>query len=144
MTRDIDVVVEIMNEDVNRLVSLFEKDFYIERGAVEEAIAVRGMFNIIHNAYVLKVDFIVRKDSAFRELEFGRRRKIELEGVPMWIVSPEDLILSKLFWAKESSSEMQIKDVENLLRMVSDLDVSYIEHWVSSLGLEDIYQMARQ
>jgi len=32
------------------------------------------------------------------------------------VVSKEDLILSKLLWAKESLSERQLADVENLIR----------------------------
>lgn len=61
----------------------------------------------------------------------------------MWIVSPEDLILSKLFWAKDSFSEMQLGDVKNLLRMVKDLDTSYIEKWVESLGVREVYHQVK-
>ena len=62
----------------------------------------------------------------------------------MDITSPEDLILSKLFWAKESFSEMQIQDVKNLMRTVPDLDVNYIEKWLPGLGLEEIYKEANR
>jgi hypothetical protein len=62
----------------------------------------------------------------------------------MDIASPEDLILSKLFWAKESFSEMQIQDVKNLMRTVPDLDVNYIEKWLPELGLEEIYKEANR
>ena len=62
----------------------------------------------------------------------------------MDIASPEDLILSKLFWAKESFSEMQIQDVKNLMRTVPDLDVNYIEKWLTELGLEEIYKEANR
>ena len=66
------------------------------------------------------------------------------EGLKMDIASPEDLILSKLFWAKESFSEMQIQDVKNLMRTVPDLDVYYIEKWLTELGLEEIYKEANR
>jgi hypothetical protein len=60
----------------------------------------------------------------------------------MWLVSAEDLIISKLLWAKESRSEMQIKDVANLMETVDDLDSKYIDNWVYKLGLEQIYKEA--
>ncbi len=57
----------------------------------------------------------------------------------MWIVSLEDLILSKLWWAKDSQSEMQISDIKNLLVSTDDIDNMYIDKWVERLNLKDIY-----
>ena len=48
MTRDIDLVVELTGEDVNRVVEIFTDDFYVDRQAVEEAINRKSMFNLIH------------------------------------------------------------------------------------------------
>ena len=70
---------------------------------------------------------IVRKDAPYRVEEFSRRRRVAIEGQPMWLVSPEDLILSKLVWSKDSRSEVQIRDVRALLRHVPALDEAYID-----------------
>ncbi|WKZ14648.1 nucleotidyltransferase domain-containing protein [Candidatus Jettenia sp. AMX1] len=58
--------------------------------------------------------------------------------------SPEDLILSKLFWAKESLSGMQIRDVRNLLKTIHNLDINYTEKWVRELGLEEVYNEVKK
>jgi len=139
MTRDIDIVIHIKKEDAEQITKIFKQDFYVDRDSIEEAVEKHGMFNIIHNQYVFKVDFIIRKDSAYRELEFQRRRQTEMEGIPIWVVAPEDLILSKLFWAKDSFSELQLGDVRNLLGTLKDLDMRYIEKWVRELGLGEIF-----
>jgi len=139
MTRDVDIVIEIQKEDAPRMVEAFQDDFYIDKDSVTEAIDRRGMFNIIHNEYVFKVDFIVRKESIYRELEFQRRRRVEVEGTSMWMVTPEDLILSKLVWAKDSLSELQLGDVRNLVRNLKELDRNYLEKWVRDLDLEQVY-----
>jgi len=139
MTRDIDIVIEIQKKDAHRLLEVFQKDFYIDRDSITEAIETQGMFNIIHSQSVLKVDFIVRKDSLYRKTEFERRRRIQIDEVSVRVVTPEDLILSKLFWAKDSSSELQLGDVRNLLRTLKDMDWDYLEKWVGSLGLEAVY-----
>lgn len=97
------------------------------------------MFNIIHNEAIIKIDFIVRKDTEYREAEFERRRCINFQGLTIYVTSPEDLILSKLELASESLSEMQLRDVRNLLMMPS-LDRDYIKYWVERLGLSDIYK----
>lgn len=143
MTRDIDIVIEVKKEDADLLLDLFKNDFYIDQEMILEAIRDQSAFNIIHNQYVIKVDFIVRKKSIYRELELSRRRPIDIEGTKMWIVSPEDLVLSKLFWAKDSLSEMQLGDVKNILGTVKNLDMGYIEKWVQTLDLSDIYQKVK-
>ena len=66
----------------------------------------------------------------------------DFEGIKIAVVSPEDLIISKLFWAKESHSEMQIKDVKNLIASVENLDYNYIKKWVKELGIENIFNEA--
>ena len=61
----------------------------------------------------------------------------------MWLISLEDLILAKLLWAKDSLSELQLKDVRNLMRTSPHLEKEYLENWVGQLGLEPVYQKAR-
>jgi len=68
--------------------------------------------------------------------EFARRREVELGDFHTWIVSREDLILSKLFWAKDTHSEMQLRDVRNLLR--ADCEMEYLQSRVLMLGVKDL------
>ena len=140
MTRDIDIVLEIKREDSHALVKLFEDDFYIDEETVLEAIEKNSMFNALHNDYVVKVDFIVRKPGEYRRLEFERRRLVDFAGQSIWVVSPEDLVLSKLYWAKDTFSDMQLGDVRNIISQLKDMDFSYIEKWVQELGIEEVYR----
>jgi len=66
--------------------------------------------------------------------------KILIKNSPMQFISLEDLILAKLLWAKDSHSEMQLKDVRNLIETADNLDLKYIKNWVPKLGLEQIYK----
>lgn len=140
MTRDIDIVVELAPDDADRILQIFGGDFYLDRETVADAISTRRMFNVIHSDSVIKVDFIVRKESLYRRTEFARRRKITLEDQEIQIVAPEDLILSKLEWSKDSRSEFQLTDVKNLLRSVQGLDLEYLNRWAKELAVEAMYQ----
>lgn len=93
---------------------LFESEYYFDRQRVADAISRCGMFNLIHSDAVIKADCVVLKPDAYRQEEFGRRKQIKLGDFDTWIVNREDLILSKLFWARDSRSEMQLRDVRNL------------------------------
>lgn len=140
MTRDIDLVIELFERDVDRITRLFQQDYYIDRDMVERAVREHAMFNMIHNALVVKVDCVVRKETEYRREEFARRRAVSIAGQRVFIVSPEDLILSKLDWAKESRSQMQLTDVRNLLNSVQGLDTAYLTRWADRLGLSSLYR----
>src|SRR6266403_4577537 len=115
MTRDLDFVVALMERHVDALVSAFSTDFYIDEDAARSAIKSQRMFNLMHLDSAIKVDLIVRKNSEYRHVEFERRKSVEFAGVSTWITSREDLILSKLVWASDSGSQMQLRDVRTLI-----------------------------
>ena len=142
MTRDIDIVVALRPSDAARVVQLFSPDYYVSREAVDRSIAQLSLFNLIHNESVIKVDCIVRKQSEYRLTEFNRRQRIKIEDFETWIVSKEDLILSKLFWAKDSHSELQMRDVKNLVS--TGCDRAYIQRWTQELGVANLWQEVEQ
>jgi predicted nucleotidyltransferase len=136
MTRDIDLVVALGPKDVDMVVALFENDYYVPRNAVSRAITNESLFNLIHNESIIKVDCIIRKNTEYRRLEFERRRQVDFDDLRVWIVSKEDLIISKLYWAKDSHSEFQLRDVRNLLK--SGYDATYLQTWTGKLGLDSL------
>jgi hypothetical protein len=142
MTRDIDIVIELQRVAIDKFISLFQGDFYIDKEMIEREVLRQGIFNLIHNQYVVKVDFIIRKSSEYCRAEFARRKQVLIDKSYMWFTSPEDLVIAKLLWAKDSLSEMQLKDVENLIKTVQDLDRNYIDKWVRELDLEQLYKKA--
>lgn len=138
MTRDIDMVVALSDADIARVVQVFSPDYYVSPEAVKSSIAHESIFNLIHQKSVIKVDCIVRRQSVYRQAEFERRIRIRVEDFETWIVSKEDLILSKLFWGKDSRSELQMRDVKNLI--LSGCDRGYIEQWTQELGVDSLWK----
>lgn len=138
MTRDIDLVIECSPDDSDKVAALFEKDCSADRDAIRAAAESRAAFNVIHTQWMIKADFIIRKNEPYREIEFRRRRKVEIDGVRVSIVAPEDLILSKLLWSREGASALQLADAQAITEAAQDLDWSYIESWASKLGVENL------
>lgn len=144
MTRDVDLVVELGLADSARIVDLFGGEFLCDADRIAEAIANRSMFNLIHTTAVVKIDMIVRKDGAFREEEFRRRRVATIDDAEMWVVSAEDLILSKLDWARASRSEIQLRDVRNMIAAQASLDWSYLDGWAARIGVAELLAEVRR
>lgn len=135
MTRDLDIVVSLREDDVAGLVATLAPDFYIDADSVRAAVVSQRLFNLMHFATSIKVDLIVRKGSEYRQVEFARRQPVQMHDVKTWIVSREDLILSKLVWAQGSGSELQRRDVRTLLD--ESMDRAYLEHWAARLGVAE-------
>ncbi|MBI2318240.1 MAG: hypothetical protein HYY28_01685 [Betaproteobacteria bacterium] len=140
MTRDIDLVVALEASAVHTLTGALGEDYYADKQAIEEGFRLLRPCNLIHLPTVVKIDLIPRKESEYRRLEFERRRKVDFAGVELWIASREDLILSKLEWARASRSELQMRDVRQLLDGALDRD--YLDSWARRLDLDALLKEA--
>lgn len=136
-TVDIDIVVKILPENINNFIAEFEDDYYIPTNRAKQAARQKGMFNILNNQTIIKIDCVVLKDDEFESNAFSHRQKVDYAGeFDVWIISREDLILSKLNWAKNTKSERQLLDVASIIR--NGFDSDYVEQWAKKLGTEEL------
>ena len=138
-TRDVDVVVDPVPETLDPFVASWKGDGYADLTAAREALAERGMFNIVDYETGWKADLIVRKARAFSRSEFDRRQPTRILGVETWLATPEDVILSKLEWSLQSGSTRQREDAAAVVRIAGEgLDRTYLERWARELKLTDV------
>ena len=115
MTRDIDIIIEIGSANKDEIFNTFHEQYYFTGAAFDEAIRCNSMFNIIHKKAVAKIDFIIRKKDQYSIQALKRKQSKKINNHIINIISKEDLIISKIKWAQESKSELQKKDILNLL-----------------------------
>jgi len=133
-TRDFDFIVNIKEENTGVFGEYFKAGYYCDEDSIKEAIRRKGMFNIIDHASGFKADFVVLKDNNFRRNEFDRRIKITLFSMEVYIVSAEDLLLSKLIWIQDFQSNLQVEDIKNLATY-KNIDMQYVAYWIKKLEL---------
>jgi len=138
-TQDIDLVIEATSAQLRAFVEgLSGNEYYADLDSALEAHKRQSMFNVIDLATGWKIDLIIRKSRAFSQEEFRRRQRVSLHEVPLFVASAEDVIISKLEWAKLGQSRRQIEDAAAILRVRGDaLDQPYLEKWIAELGLVD-------
>lgn len=108
----------------------------LDHEAVATALQQEGMFNIIDNESVFKIDFIIKKSDPFSLEQFKRRQRKKLGLEKIEVISPEDLVLAKLVWARQTASALQEKDIRNVLQVLgASLDFAYLEKWAETLGI---------
>lgn len=142
MTRDVDIVVQLERSQAGPFARRFENEYYVSEDSIRRAVDRQSMFNVISQSHGGKVDCIVMKDSDFARESFRRRWEAEVSGVEFWVTTKEDLIVAKLNWARDSHSEMQIRDIANLIS--NEYDAVYVERWVERLTLQAIWSEVAQ
>lgn len=131
-TFDIDTIIELSQVKVDALASALKKISevsYVDRTMIVRAVERHGEFNFIHADSGIKVDFWVQGTDSYAKLKLARRQGRDIEGDTVYFVSPEDLLLSKLKWHKESGSEQQLRDVQSIILMQKKLDWPYLQKW---------------
>jgi len=140
MTRDIDIVIVIEEPKIKKFIAAFKEEFYINSETVFKEAFNKGMFNVIHNEYIVKVDFILKKNTEYDITAFERRKLIKINDLHICLISSEDLVLNKLLWARKGKSEIQKRDVKNILMMTEDLDLDYVRNWSIRLDVASILE----
>jgi hypothetical protein len=140
-TNDIDIVAEIREEHVDRLVDAFPpEDFYLSPESARNAVEQARQFNVIHPKSGLKVDFMVPVMDAFDLSRFKRARRVSpAADYTASFASPEDVILKKLVYFREGGSDKHLRDCAAVLE-ISQIDRSYIDSWAGRLGVESIWR----
>ena len=137
-TMDIDILVRIKPDNIKTFLKNIEKEAYIDIGS-DENILSKNIFNIIFNKTSFKIDIIkLNEQDPYEKIKFDKRMSVEFRGKKIYIISPEDLIISKLLWSQSSgSSEIQLKDCKSIYNLNKEkIDKNYILKWSKKLHIE--------
>ena len=148
-TMDADIVAGLLPDHAAALAAALGQQFYVpDEAALRQAIARRGSFNLIHLATLFKVDIFVPQARPFDRQQLARRigQPVGRESdETVWLLSAEDVILSKLEWFRQGGevSERQWRDVLGVIvTQAAALDVAYLRHWAAALGVDDLLARA--
>jgi len=147
-TLDLDVVVNIPLEAVGLLSKELEKrDMLVPADTLLDNILETRAdlpINAIHLHSGYKADlYPMREGDDLRASAFERRQKIDL-GDPLgevYLHSPEDLIIYKLWYYSLSQQTKHLRDITSIVLTLDDqLDTQYIEHWANKKGLTSLWE----
>ena len=141
-TNDADIVIAPAEEQLIAFLKSLGDDYYVNPDAARDAFKSNSVFNVIDIQNSWKADLIICKNRPFSREEFQRRQKANIMGLDAWVVSPEDVILSKLEWAKNSKSSQQLQDALGVATVQYDhLDRDYLHKWAKELQVESSLEM---
>ena len=147
-TLDADLVVDLPEDLVRPLADRLRDRFYLDEERMLHAVKKATSFNAIHLATGFKVDFFVKGNGEFDELELRRSVEATLpqageRSVP--VKSAEDTLLRKLQWFSEGGrvSDRQWNDIVGIVKVQGGrLDRAYVEEWGERLGVAEVLRRA--
>ncbi|MBM2820483.1 MAG: hypothetical protein HW405_243 [Candidatus Berkelbacteria bacterium] len=144
-TADLDMIIKMSlsqgSDFTKRMVVLFPTG-YVDKDQIDNALKNSGEFNIIDPESGLKIDFFIAQKGDFEEECFKKAKRKDV-GYKVKFTSPENLIISKLIWYKDSSSTRHLEDIESVLSN-SHIDQRSLNSWIRKIGLEEEWEKARK
>ncbi len=139
-TQDIDLLVELPGRSVDGLVSALEGAFYVDRDMILDAVRRAASFNVVHLRTMYKVDVFVADRSELVQGELERRQVVEVGDPPqpIFVASPEDIVLQKLLWYRAGGevSDRQWRDLLGVMDVQGPrLDLAFLREWADRIGV---------
>jgi hypothetical protein len=140
-THAIDLVIDVPPGSGARLAAaLSAPHLYLDERSADDATRRRTMFNVIDSSSGDKVDFWLLTEDDYDAARFARRLAVDVLGRRLAVSAPEDTILMKLRWSRESGgSEKQRLDALRVYEVQAGaLDEGYLDRWARQLGVIDL------
>lgn len=127
-TVDVDISVFVELTDLPRVIDAFDRAGVMvdERDAARD-IARIGLFRARLGR--TPIDVYLSAHPHFAEMARRKRPVPDPDGTMRWFVSPEDLVVLKLFYGRAKD----IVDLERLFAVRQDLDVAYARDWIQKM-----------
>jgi hypothetical protein len=145
--QDIDLIAELQVEHVSPLVEQLRRTYTLNERAVKDAIQKRSIFSLLHMSSLMKVDVLLPQSRPFDSLLFQRAQQLPLvEGYrPVWITSPEDVVLMRLEWYRISgtTADDQWNDLLGVMKVQAPtLDLAYLDQQAGILNVSELLEQA--
>lgn len=140
-TNDVDILADFTAESLGQFLQDLSETYYADPDEALAAIRTGRPFNVIYMPLAFKFDFFPASAFPLGIQELERAvflADTELSTSPTPFVSPEDILLAKLYWHRKGGgiSEVQWRDIRGIVRACgADLDREYLLRSASVLRL---------
>jgi hypothetical protein len=148
LTNDLDLIVTMKTEDIERFVQAFPAGLFYcpprEVLKIEIRRPHRGHFNLIHHDTGIKADIYLAGEDELHRWALSEKREVTVEGERVKVAPPEYVIVRKLEYYREGGSEKHLRDIAGMVELSSDqIDFKQLEDFVYRYGLEKEWTKAK-
>ena len=139
-SQDVDIGIRMTREQARDLSSRLPQRFYRSAECIVDVAENGGLCNLIDTDTGLKVDLCVLASTPFYDSVMARRTLTAIgAGAPeYYVVTPEDIILMKLVWRKDTRSTKQWENALSVARVRGTrMDWKYLFAQARALDIEN-------
>lgn len=140
-TKDADFVVQIDSGQMAALKDRLGAEFRLDAQMTFETITMTTKYVIDHPATAFRVELFLLSGDPHDQSRFTRRQRYEFAGQPTWLPTVEDVIVTKLRWARGGRQGKDVADVEDVLAVQrANLDLEYVRRWCDQHGTRELFE----
>jgi len=140
-TQDADFVVQLKGFSIGIILDRLGPEFRLEPQISFEIIqaSTRYVLKLINNPF--HIELFLLSDEEYDQERFSRRRYVSILGREVYILTAEDVIITKLRWSLHGRRIKDRDDVRNVLAIQGKvLDWNYIQQWCSRHGTKELLE----
>jgi hypothetical protein len=139
-TKDADIVLALDAAGLARFESELGSDFSLDPQSTFETNTGTFRHTLLHKATEFKTELFLLSHDEYDQERFRRRIAFKFNGCDSFVLSAEDVIVSKLRWFRPKDIE-DIRDV--MAAKLPSLDWQYIQHWTDIHGTQKRLEQIR-
>lgn len=134
-TEDADFVIELGGTTLAAVADALGPEFRVDRQVSFETITMTTRHLVELPSCAFTVELFRLSDDAHDQERFRRRRAVTLLGRQIFVLSAEDVVITKLRWAMAGNRAKDRDDACNVIAVQCDrLDWVYISQWSDRHG----------
>lgn len=151
-TVDVDMMIQVNMERLAQVISAIETwGVYVDpfEAVVEFNLDAALPISVVDGSTGTKADLYVARSAGLDVSAMARRHRLKIYDAPAldaWFLSPEDVILYKLdyFRQSEGTSQKHPIDIAKMMRTLrSELDIAYLDEWANLLNVTSYWMPLR-
>jgi hypothetical protein len=129
-TKDADIVIELGDLSIRDLVDRLGPEFRFDPQSAFESVTGTTKWNVHLNSGFYKIELFRLGQDPHDQERFRRRQPITFLGRSTWVLTAEDVIVTKLRWLVSINRSKDKDDVRNVLAVKGNaLDWDYLYQW---------------
>lgn len=134
-TRDADIVVAMDASTLDRLAAALVPQLRIQPQTSFETVTgtIRHIIEVQDSPFI--IELFGCSDDPHDRARLARRQRVRVLDHHTWVLTAEDVVITKLRWGQHANRSKDLDDARNVLAVrQSDLDMAYIRRWCADHG----------
>jgi hypothetical protein len=143
-TKDADIVLQTDLAGIAKLIANECKSLQLDPQLGFESVTATTKIVLRAKDEEFEVELFGLSDDPHDQERFKRRICVDWLGVPMWMSSAEDALITKLRWANVIGRVKDIADAQNIIGVSGEsIDWPYVESWCDRHGSRPLLEKIR-